>query len=74
VYGSRPDLAPALDHGLFRSITVDPHDLLPSRGSVVQETGPAGPSARPLPERRDTTGWRPPTSRRTELYANPPGA
>ncbi len=74
VYGSRPDLAPALDHGVFRSIAVDPRDLLPSRGSVVQETGPAGPSARPLPERRDTTGWRPPTARRTELYAGPPGA
>ncbi|WP_346621225.1 hypothetical protein [Blastococcus montanus] len=72
VYGARPDLAPALDHGVFRSITVDPADLAPTRGVLVE---PAAPVERPLPPpRRDTTGWRPPTSRREELIAHPPGA
>jgi GNAT superfamily N-acetyltransferase len=65
VYRARPDLAPALDHGQFRSITVDPADLAPTRGSGVQRALPAD---RPSPTpRRDTTGWRPPTSHRTEL-------
>ncbi|CCG01309.1 hypothetical protein [Blastococcus saxobsidens] len=69
---ARPDLAPALVHGMFRSITVDPADLAPSRGTVVPQAEPADRPS--LPPRRDTTGWRPPTSRRTELFANPPGA
>ncbi|MGY2083226.1 hypothetical protein [Blastococcus sp. SYSU DS0539] len=68
---ARPDLAPALVHGRFRSITVDPADLRPARGTLAEETAPAGPA---LPPRRDTTGWRPPTSRRAEQLANPPGA
>ena len=73
VYAARPDLAPALDHGIFRSITVDPADLLPTRGTLVEQPAPAdGPE--PLPPLRDTTGWRPPTSRRVEQPANPPGA
>jgi GNAT superfamily N-acetyltransferase len=74
VYGARPDLAPALDHGVFRSITVDPADLLPTRGVVAEETPPAARRERSPSPRRDTTGWRPPTSsRRTELVT-PPGA
>ncbi|MDK3257116.1 hypothetical protein [Blastococcus capsensis] len=68
---ARPDLAPALVHGRFRSITVDPADLAPSRGAVVQQAAPAD---RPLPPRRDTTGWRPPASRRESASANPPVA
>lgn len=74
VYDARPDLAPSLDHGVFRSIAVDPADLLPTRGTVVHETVVAARPERSLPPRRDTTGWRPPTSRRADLFANPPGA
>ena len=74
VYGARPDLAPSLDKGVFRSIAVDPADLLPTRGTVVHETVPAGRPERSLLPRRDTTGWRPPTSRHADLSANPPGA
>jgi hypothetical protein len=73
VYGARPDLAPALDHGVLRSITVDPADLLPTRGVVAEETPPAGRPERSPSARRDTNRWRPPTSRRTELVI-PPGA
>ncbi|MGY1723825.1 hypothetical protein [Blastococcus sp. SYSU DS0533] len=60
VYGARPDLAPALDHGIFRSITVDPADLAATRGTFVGSDEPALADA----PRRDTTGWRPPTARR----------
>ncbi|MGY1846795.1 hypothetical protein [Blastococcus sp. SYSU DS1021] len=70
VYAARPDLAPALDHGVFRSITVDPADLAATRGVLVE---PAEPELAE-PFRRDTTGWRPPTARRPELSPNPPGA
>lgn len=68
---ARPDLAPALVHGRFRSITLDPADLAPTRGVLVEPPAPAEPA--PVP-RRDTTGWRPPTSRRAEQLATPPGA
>ncbi|MGY2066375.1 hypothetical protein [Blastococcus sp. SYSU DS0619] len=71
VYAARPDLAPALDHGVFRSITVDPADLAPTRGVLVEPPAPVEPEPAP---RRDTTGWRPPTARRAEQLANPPGA
>jgi hypothetical protein len=74
VCAARPDLIPALAHGAFRSIAVDPADLLPTRGTVVQQTAPTDRSERSLSPRRDTTGWRPPTSRRAELFVNPPGA
>ncbi|MCF6745180.1 hypothetical protein E9529_13030 [Blastococcus sp. KM273128] len=63
VYGSRPDLAPALDHGVFRSITVDPADLAATRGTFAD---PAEPALEDVPL-RDTTGWRPPTARRAEV-------
>ncbi|RZU34073.1 hypothetical protein [Blastococcus saxobsidens] len=68
VPAARPDLVPALDSGMFRSIVVDPVDLAPTRGTVAPRARPE----RSLPPRRDTTGWRPPTSRRTEASANPP--
>lgn len=74
VYAARPDLAPALDHGVFRSITVDPGDLAPTRGTVVQQAVPDDRPEEPLRPRRDTSGWRPPTSRRTDMFAKPPGA
>ncbi|MGY2077412.1 hypothetical protein [Blastococcus sp. SYSU DS0828] len=70
VYAARPDLAPALDHGVFRSITVDPADLAATRGVLVEPAEPA--LAEPF--RRDTTGWRPPASRRTDQVTNPAGA
>ncbi|SEL64737.1 hypothetical protein SAMN04515665_11642 [Blastococcus sp. DSM 46786] len=60
VYGARPDLAPALDHGVFRSITVDPADLAATRGTFVESAEPALVGV----PRRGTTGWRPPTVRR----------
>jgi GNAT superfamily N-acetyltransferase len=61
VHAARPDLSPALEHGRFRSITADPADLAPHRGTLVEP--PVHPE-QPVPPRRDTTGWRPPTSRR----------
>ncbi len=73
VWAARPDLAPAMVDGRFRSIALDPADLLPVCDTDVQ---PDVPTVRPepsLPPRRDTTGWRPPTSRRGELVP-PPGA
>ena len=71
VYAARPDLAPALDHGTFRSIEVDPAHLLPTRGTAAQEPVPAGRPERASSPRRDTMGWRPPTSPRAELPAHP---
>lgn len=72
VPAARPDLVPALDSGVFGSIAVDPADLAPTRGTAVPRTGPADRPERSLPPRRDTTGWRPPTSRRTQVSAYPP--
>jgi hypothetical protein len=64
----RPDLAPAAVDGTFRSIAMDPADLLPSRGVLH-----AAPSlrGRPLPPRRDTSGWKPPTHRRPDQVTSP---
>jgi hypothetical protein len=73
VYGARPDLAPALDHGVFRSITVDPADLAATRGTLVELAEHAEPALLEAP-RRDTTGWRPPTALRTDEFAGPRGA
>ena len=69
---ARPDLVPALVHGRFRSITLDPADLAPTRGTMVPPTAPADRPERTLPC-RDTAGWRPPTSRHMEQSASPPG-
>jgi hypothetical protein len=66
---ARPDLAPALVGGTFRSIALDPADLLPVRGVPVREVAPQGRREAPRPPRRDTTGWQPPTSRRSEVRA-----
>ncbi|MGY1828534.1 hypothetical protein [Blastococcus sp. SYSU DS0541] len=57
---ARPDLVPALVHGRFGSITLDPADLAPSRGALVDSAEPEPVDA----PRRDNTGWRPPTARR----------
>ncbi|SEP10280.1 hypothetical protein [Trujillonella endophytica] len=71
VRARRPDLVPGLVDGVFASITVDPADLAPERGAPLPEPDPLPVS--PLPPRRDTTGWRPPTSRGAELRAGAPG-
>lgn len=68
VRAAQPDLAPALVEGRFRSITVDPADLHPDRGALQPEPDPL--PAWPLPPRRDTTGWRPPTSLRAAARAD----
>ncbi len=64
----RPDLAPAAVDGTFRSIGMDPADLLPSRGVL---TAAPGLRSRPLPPRRDTSGWKPPTHRRPDPVTSP---
>ena len=58
----RPDVAPAIVDGAFRSIVCDAADLAPERGALLPDPDPV--PVRPLPPRRDTTGWRPPTARR----------
>ncbi|MGY1600805.1 hypothetical protein [Geodermatophilus sp. SYSU D00815] len=62
VRARRPDLAPAVVDGTFRSIACDPADLLPTRG--VPRPQPADGSPRPH-ESASRTGWRPPAYRRT---------
>ncbi len=73
VPAARPDLVPALDRGVLRSITVEPADLAPTRGTVDPQAAPPDRPEPSSPPRRDTTGWRAPTSHRTEQFANPPG-
>lgn len=63
----RPELAPAIVDGVFRSITCDPADLTSGRGGPLAEPDPLVPPGQPRPPRRDTTGWRPPTHPRTEV-------
>ena len=65
----RPDLADALVHGRFRSIALDPSDLLPARGSLVREASPLDRRAPSPPLHRDVAGWRPPRSSRSEVLA-----
>lgn len=75
VRACRPDLAPALVDGHFRSIAFDPADLLPEQGitappgdvptAVHRATNP------PVLARCATSGWQPPTPRRSEMLAGP---
>jgi hypothetical protein len=67
----RPDLAPAMVDGTFRSIALDPADLLPGRGGSLPEVTARSQSNRPVAPRRDTSGWKPPTYRRPEVLASP---
>jgi N-acyl-L-homoserine lactone synthetase len=60
----RPDLIAPLVDGVLGSIAVDPDNLSPERG-VHRPLPPVERNRQPLPPRRDTTGWRPPTARRT---------
>ncbi|MGY1747138.1 hypothetical protein [Blastococcus sp. SYSU D00695] len=69
---TQPDLMPALDDGVFASITVDPADFSPDRGALLSEPDPLPRS--PAPPRRDTTGWRPPTERRAAARTATPAA
>jgi hypothetical protein len=62
IQAKRPDLGPAVVDGVLPSIACDPADLSPGRGALLSELD-AQP-AQPLPPRRDTTGWRPPTAQR----------
>jgi hypothetical protein len=61
----RPDLAPAMADGAFRSIALDPADLLPHRGAPLPEVATNGWQDPPSFVPRDTTDWRPPASRRS---------
>jgi hypothetical protein len=69
---SRPDLAPAIMDGVLRSIAVDPSDLSADRGALLSE--PDFPPTRLFPARRDTRGWRPPTSGRPAVRNGTPAA
>ena len=73
VRAARPDLVPALVHGIFRTIAVDSADLLPTRGSLLFQSTPHDRGQQRLPEHRDITGWRPPAFRRLEVDASSPG-
>jgi hypothetical protein len=68
----RPDLAPAMVDGTFQSITVDPADLLPGRGAPVPAAPGRGLPSRPLPRRRDTSGWQPPHRRSEPVLGSAP--
>ncbi len=71
VRARRPDLAPALLDGDFGSIVLDPADLSPGRG-ITGPPGTARPATNaPVVARRDTSGWKPPTRRRSEVSAGP---
>lgn len=72
----RPDLAPALVDGVFRSIARDPADLLPGRGRGSARAGATAGSRPELPvlPPRDTSGWRSPTGRRPEVSAASPAS
>lgn len=66
----RSDLAPAVIDGIFSSIAVTPADLLPGRGAALY---PVAAHEQPdwPPVERDTSGWNPPTRRRTGTPVGP---
>ncbi|SNR79907.1 hypothetical protein SAMN06272737_12637 [Blastococcus mobilis] len=67
----RPDLAPAVIDGIFRSIVLDPADLLPGRGGSLPRVPPCDQPDRP-PVGRDRSAWKPPTHRRTGTLVSSP--
>ncbi|NEK59261.1 hypothetical protein GCU56_15450 [Geodermatophilus sabuli] len=73
IRATRPDLAPAVVEGVFRSIALDPADLFPGRGGSLPEAAVSRQPARTAAPRRDTSGWRPPTHRRPEVAVSSPG-
>jgi hypothetical protein len=72
VRARRPDLLPALFDGTFRSIALDPADLLPGRGGSLPRAAPPEQPDRPSVARRDTSGWRSPAHRRTATLVSSP--
>ena len=60
----RPDLAPAIVHGSFRAIALDPADLRPSRGAPPPRAAGRDLSDRPPAESDRRSSWRPPAHRR----------
>jgi hypothetical protein len=73
VWAHRPDLAPALVDGMFRSIALDPADLFPGRGAPLS-TGVTGsrPGQWPV-EPGKPSGWRPPAYRRNGVFSETRG-
>ena len=67
VRAQRPDLAPRVVDGAFRSIAVDPADLRPDRGLPV--TAPVSTSSPQHPAGASRTPWRPPGYRRDGVPA-----
>ena len=67
VRARRPELLPALDGGVFRTIAVDAADLLPHRG------GTAGTTRRPLVAPGNRPGYRP-AHRRSRVVEAPTAA
>jgi hypothetical protein len=65
VRARRPDLTPALERGVFRSIAVDPADLLPDRGAPDFEVTVDHRRPRPFAAPGHKPDWRPPAYRRT---------
>jgi hypothetical protein len=57
VRARRPDLAPGVVDGSFRSVAVDPADLRADRGLPETASAPTLPPSEPAAPR---TGWRPP--------------
>ena len=72
VRATQPELAPALVEGRFRSIALDPADLLPARGGSLPQAAPPEQPDRPSVARRDTSGWRSPAHRRTATLVSSP--
>lgn len=71
IWAHRPDLAPALLDGTFRSIALDPTDLLPHRGGPLAGTVPSHRQVRPLLAPANRPGYRPPAHRRSRVIEAP---
>jgi hypothetical protein len=72
VRAHRPDLAPALVDGRFRSIALDPGDLFPGRGAPLSIGATGSPTSRPEVKAGTTSGWRPPAYRRGGALSESP--
>jgi hypothetical protein len=71
VRARRPDLAPAVVDGVFRSISCDPADLLPDRGVPRPEPAVRAAERHQAAATAPRTGWRPPAYRRAGEPAVP---
>ena len=72
VRAHRPDLAPALVDGMFRSIALDPADLLPGRGAPLAAGISGSPASQPPVQPGKPSGWRPPAYRRRGVLSDSP--